>query len=527
MSFVAAAATVGGAVGLTGTAAVIGGGALIGAGVGGTYSALTGDGNILDSMLTGATIGGLGGWGLSAAGVGAGAAGAAGTAAAPGGVGAGAAGTAAEIGAATNTPALAAVGEASINPATGLPWEATGSGLASGAPLDATNPSWWGSLSGKEKLGYGLAGTTLLGLMGGQPKGVNAPVEKGMIRPYEYSVARREPEEGQSYYAQPIQYDKYGKAVSPLDTSERNYFTQKYNALEPFKAANGGMIPQLQRMPNGGLAAIEGMRDGYGAPMTMDGNIPQFNSGGRPEDRPDSVLRMMQNAKFERDMPDELRDFMRAKRMGLLEGGMMDEEQAALAGGRTPDFMVAPSASQDLRNVNAMAMLNKDLDEDTRLKLMATGYKNPEKKGIGTYGAGITRKLGKDSDLSAFFEQSPDRSYQSYGARYSKRFNTGGGLPAVDGHLGDYSDGGRLLKGPGDGVSDSIPATINNKQPARLADGEFVIPARIVSELGNGSTDAGAKRLYEMMDRIQASRKKTIGKGKVAVDTKAKKHLPA
>ena len=100
-----------------------------------------------------------------------------------------------------------------------------------------------------------------------------------------------------------------------------------------------------------------------------------------------------------------------------------------------------------------------------------------------------------------------------------------GGL--MDSHLGDYSDGGRLLKGPGDGVSDDIPATIGNKQPARLADGEFVIPARIVSELGNGSTDAGAKRLYAMMDRIQAGRKKTVGKDKVAVNSKAEKHLPA
>jgi len=52
--------------------------------------------------------------------------------------------------------------------------------------------------------------------------------------------------------------------------------------------------------------------------------------------------------------------------------------------------------------------------------------------------------------------------------------------------LGGYSDGGRLLRGPGDGVSDSIPATIGGKQPARLADGEFVIPARIVSEIDNG-----------------------------------------
>jgi len=95
------------------------------------------------------------------------------------------------------------------------------------------------------------------------------------------------------------------------------------------------------------------------------------------------------------------------------------------------------------------------------------------------------------------------------------------------GDLGGYSDGGRLLKGPGDGVSDSIPAVIGNKQPARLADGEFVVPARIVSELGNGSTEAGARQLYAMMERIQKGRRKSVGKGKVAVDSKSKKHLPA
>ena len=101
-----------------------------------------------------------------------------------------------------------------------------------------------------------------------------------------------------------------------------------------------------------------------------------------------------------------------------------------------------------------------------------------------------------------------------------------GGLMAAGGpaNLGDYSDGGRLLRGPGDGVSDSIPATIGGKQPARLATGEFVIPARIVSELGNGSTDAGAKRLYAMMDRIKAKRSKTKN---IAADTKAYKYLPA
>ena len=80
-------------------------------------------------------------------------------------------------------------------------------------------------------------------------------------------------------------------------------------------------------------------------------------------------------------------------------------------------------------------------------------------------------------------------------------------------HLGGYSDGGRLLKGPGDGMSDNIPATIGNKQPARLADGEFVVPADVVSHLGNGSTDAGAKHLYNMMDKVRKARTGTKKQG--------------
>jgi len=91
--------------------------------------------------------------------------------------------------------------------------------------------------------------------------------------------------------------------------------------------------------------------------------------------------------------------------------------------------------------------------------------------------------------------------------------------------LGGYSDGGRLLRGPGDGISDSIPATIGQKQPARLADGEFVVPARIVSEIGNGSTEAGARKLYAMMDRVQKARGKTLKN--VAANSKADKYLPA
>ena len=91
-------------------------------------------------------------------------------------------------------------------------------------------------------------------------------------------------------------------------------------------------------------------------------------------------------------------------------------------------------------------------------------------------------------------------------------------------NLGSYSDGGRLLKGPGDGMSDNIPAKIGKHQPARLAEGEFVVPADVVSHLGNGSTDAGAKRLYSMMDKVRKAR---TGNPKQGKQIKAEKYLPA
>jgi len=91
--------------------------------------------------------------------------------------------------------------------------------------------------------------------------------------------------------------------------------------------------------------------------------------------------------------------------------------------------------------------------------------------------------------------------------------------------LGGYAAGGnpRLLKGPGDGMSDNIPATINRRQPARLADGEFVIPADVVSHLGNGSTEAGAKQLHAMMNKVRKAR---TGNPKQGKQIKPQKYMP-
>lgn len=82
---------------------------------------------------------------------------------------------------------------------------------------------------------------------------------------------------------------------------------------------------------------------------------------------------------------------------------------------------------------------------------------------------------------------------------------------------------GGYLDGAGDGMSDSIPATIEGKQPARLADGEFVVPADVVSHLGNGSSKAGSKRLYAMLDKVRRARTGRVKQGK---QINADRYLP-
>jgi hypothetical protein len=106
------------------------------------------------------------------------------------------------------------------------------------------------------------------------------------------------------------------------------------------------------------------------------------------------------------------------------------------------------------------------------------------------------------------YEPTPPTPYTPQYPQYAQ-----GGLA----DLGDYSDyarGGRMLKGPGDGMSDDIPAIIANKQPAKLANDEFVVPADVVSHLGNGSSEAGAKALYKMMDRVRQARTGNKKQGK-------------
>jgi hypothetical protein len=142
-----------------------------------------------------------------------------------------------------------------------------------------------------------------------------------------------------------------------------------------------------------------------------------------------------------------------------------------------------------------------------------------------SYGEGIDALIGnkkrmltkEQMDAVAMQGMSKGALKDIYGEMASQNLAKGG-------HLGGYSDGGRMLKGPGDGMSDSIPGVIANKQPARLADGEFVVPADVVSHLGNGSTDAGAKQLYAMMNRVRKAR---TGNSKQGKQIKPAKYMAA
>ena len=100
---------------------------------------------------------------------------------------------------------------------------------------------------------------------------------------------------------------------------------------------------------------------------------------------------------------------------------------------------------------------------------------------------------------------------------------SGGVIPGLASQV-RMQQGGRFLSGQGDGMSDSIRANIDGTMEARLSDGEFVLPADVVSGLGNGSSDAGADRLYTMMDRV---RKERTGTTKQAPEINARSTMPA
>jgi hypothetical protein len=177
-------------------------------------------------------------------------------------------------------------------------------------------------------------------------------------------------------------------------------------------------------------------------------------------------------------------------------------EQTGVDSAGKPTFgYIAKSAFNPYRTLNLSGPSPLNLGQ--ALKLPATtGYADG-----GAIAAGGIRDLYGSTDNP---EISPPPT-NGYGL--GRLNNLAGAQEMNTAKTYGYAHGG-YLNGQGDGMSDSIPATIEGKQPARLADGEFVVPADVVSHLGNGSSKAGSKRLYAMLDKVRQARTGNKKQGK-------------
>jgi hypothetical protein len=349
----------------------------------------------------------------------------------------------------------------------------------------------------KENLQYGLAG--LSPVMAEMMKPKTLP-EKEKLKAYEYEFSLNPTGAASGY--RPI------GSPSGYDSSEMQHFDPRFVR----KAAGGGLMD---------IGPIEAMSNRNQAETLMTNGGQMFAEGGEAK----SVKPVEQDPYY--TMTGQSGDVFKY---------LMGQGSAPPAPVRAVPVAVAPEQAA----VQAAPAPAKTGLSGLSGRLFAGLGQTPssENQGAGGYYEDDTsgrRDYTFDPNLGGFRAAPVPKRFVPYEADTTTVTdyggNANGGLMSLAqggvSHLGDYSDGGRLLRGPGDGVSDSIPASIGNKRPARLADGEFVVPARIVSELGNGSTEAGARKLYAMMDRVQKARKKSIGKNRVAVNSRAEKMLPA
>ncbi len=360
----------------------------------------------------------------------------------------------------------------------------------------------------------------------------------GMIRPYEYSVAQN-----QSAYA------------PSASTAERKYFVEpRFIAQTPYAAKEGG----LMNLAVGGaveqMSAENAVGDNTMYPQSQI-QTTMYSNPMMSRPMPNNVINMGVDAPVDR-YTGEAKFADGGITMGAGKSKEPSSEVKYSFDPATQQYTqsttttpVASNSMQDsIRNFYApvfgggagMMGLNptfakQQAPQPTTTTEVSGGIATPfvpqqaqmqpENPIAPNINIPPQQDVNQQLGLQAFYPMM-EQQLAAKGAQMQSQNMADGGV-AGGYNLGGYSDGGRLLRGPGDGVSDSIPASIGNRQPARLADGEFVVPARIVSEIGNGSTEAGARKLYAMMDRVQKARGKTVGKNKVAVNTKAEKLLPA
>jgi hypothetical protein len=194
------------------------------------------------------------------------------------------------------------------------------------------------------------------------------------------------------------------------------------------------------------------------------------------------------------------------------------------AGMRTTELATVPQSTSG----SALTGAERYLGDKATSDLAAADYADATGSTLGTsltqIAGGAAGQSAADAERAVKAQQAAivakqDERKRRFDALFGRTVGT---LPARSGGLMKLAGGGmtymeaggttgptgtpRDVTGTGDGMSDSVPASIEGVQEARLADGEFVIPADVVADIGNGSSDAGSKKLYDMMDRIRKAR---------------------
>jgi hypothetical protein len=459
-------------------------GAAVGATAGGAGAAIQG-GDPLKGALTGGAMGAVGG------GLGAGFGAASGTAA--GGTSGTVAGTGSGIGAGAGAGAGSGATFGSLGAGTG-----SGFGISAGAAPGAIGGAGTGGIAG------GTAGSSL---------GAGSSILAGSANPALYGSSMGALGSGTAATGAGV-----GAGTSMVSPSTMSLASS---------AGPGNFTGFAPALSNTGLATIGGSSALSGA---MQAERDQFGVPGEEEYKNSFDI-----SKFKRSEPTyapgsvyvpEYRDYRTAA-----EGGIM---QAYQSGGPVERMSMMNTAMNPQGGLYPQGMIDKTQYATPTQRPVSSelvddvpAYERSNPMLMNEGGIAQILESAKNQGLS------PDMYQNIYGRgnkiiEMQKALKEGrmvngmasGGISS----LGGYSDGGRMLKGPGDGMSDSIPGVIGGRQPARLADGEFVVPADVVSHLGNGSTDAGAKRLYGMMDKVRKAR---TGKKKQAPAVKADKYMPA
>jgi hypothetical protein len=376
-----------------------------------------------------------------------------------------------------------------VNPATGAAIDPLAANSGAGAGVSGYGEANMLPQGGMPQVPNGIAppptsaGQAATGLPAGEARNAaldNLLKQQGAF-PENYAGL---PGQGLSPTAEQSLYNAQSAANPPMNAGERIMKEQADLVAKNMKDPNASWWSKQTPIEKAGYTTL-------GAGLVAGFNAPPNDSGAPDEDYTSPLKRISPN--FQAQEPIQPNPYYRARYpvypTRAAEGGLMAAYQA---GGPVERMTQANTAMNPQGGLYPQGMIDK------------TQYATPTQR---------------PTSLEVV------ESEPNYEARTNPMTGTlmaGGGIAS----LGGYAAGGnpRLLKGPGDGMSDNIPATIAGKQPARLADGEFVVPADVVSHLGNGSTDAGAKRLYAMMDKVRTAR---TGKKKQAPAVNMNKYLPA